>query len=596
MIETQQRKNTSPFSRRRLADGKSALTRDRKPTPEKEEIPPIPGSENALRFVPLGGLDEIGRNMAYFEYKDEIFIIDMGLQFPEEETPGIDYIIPNIASLEPKKRNIKGIVLTHAHYDHIGAVPYLIGKLGNPPIYTTKLTKALIERRQEEFVNAPKLNIIIVNEKDKVKIGEYFDLEFFGVPHTVPDNIGVVVKTPVGNMVHFSDFRFEYDEKDNPQGIDEFKRIGNLGIHSFMIDSTNAEQEGHSLSEKVVQENLEKLFANAKGRIILATFSSMITRLGEIIKIADKLGRKVIIVGRSMKDNLEIAQNLGYIKAKKGLIISAEEIRKYKDDKVVILTTGAQGETSAGMMKIINGENKNIRIKAGDTVVFSSSVIPGNEASVQVLKDNLSRQGAIVYHSKIIDIHASGHAPKEDLKLAMELVRPRFVAPVHGYYFMRAANAQNAVEAGVKRENVRLMDNGQVAVITKDEFIITKETVPAFYIMVDGLGVGDVGEVVLRDRRVLAAEGMVVLIVTLDKQTGRVLKNPDIISRGFIYLRENQELLDEMRRRIRGIVSRIPRREQELDYLKTLFRDQVAEYLYRKTNRRPMVLPVIIEI
>ncbi|HUY69885.1 MAG TPA: ribonuclease J, partial [Candidatus Tyrphobacter sp.] len=265
-------------------------------------------------------------------------------------------------------------------------------------------------------------------------------------------------------------------------------------------------------------------------------------------------------------------------------------------DKVVILTTGAQGETSAGMMKIINGENKNIRIKAGDTVVFSSSVIPGNEASVQVLKDNLSRQGAIVYHSKIIDIHASGHAPKEDLKLAMELVRPRFVAPVHGYYFMRAANAQNAVEAGVKRENVRLMDNGQVAVITKDEFIITKETVPAFYIMVDGLGVGDVGEVVLRDRRVLAAEGMVVLIVTLDKQTGRVLKNPDIISRGFIYLRENQELLDEMRRRIRGIVSRIPRREQELDYLKTLFRDQVAEYLYRKTNRRPMVLPVIIEI
>ncbi|HUY69783.1 MAG TPA: ribonuclease J, partial [Candidatus Tyrphobacter sp.] len=377
MIETQQRKNTSPFSRRRLADGKSALTRDRKPTPEKEEIPPIPGSENALRFVPLGGLDEIGRNMAYFEYKDEIFIIDMGLQFPEEETPGIDYIIPNIASLEPKKRNIKGIVLTHAHYDHIGAVPYLIGKLGNPPIYTTKLTKALIERRQEEFVNAPKLNIIIVNEKDKVKIGEYFDLEFFGVPHTVPDNIGVVVKTPVGNMVHFSDFRFEYDEKDNPQGIDEFKRIGNLGIHSFMIDSTNAEQEGHSLSEKVVQENLEKLFANAKGRIILATFSSMITRLGEIIKIADKLGRKVIIVGRSMKDNLEIAQNLGYIKAKKGLIISAEEIRKYKDDKVVILTTGAQGETSAGMMKIINGENKNIRIKAGDTVVFSSSVIPG---------------------------------------------------------------------------------------------------------------------------------------------------------------------------------------------------------------------------
>ncbi len=560
---------------------------------KKKEKP----SEEPLRLVPLGGLEEIGRNMAFFEYKDEIVLVDMGIQFPEEETPGIDFIIPNITYLETKKKNILGLVLTHGHFDHIGAIPYLIGKLGNPTVYTAKLTKAIIQKRQEEFVNAPKLNVVAIDNGDKMKIGKYMELEFFGVDHTIPDSCGVVIKTPIGNIVHAGDFRVDYDDEDNPKRIQEFKHIGSLGIHTFMVDSTNAEEPGRSLSEKVVEKNLEELFKKAEGRVILSTFSSMLTRIAEIIIIAEKLGRRVALNGRSMKDNVQIAQTLGYMKFKKDSVIPIEEASKHKDNKLLILTTGSQGESGAGLMRIVNGEHRHIRIKPGDTVIFSSSVIPGNERSLQNLRDNMARQGAIVYHENILDIHSSGHAPKEDLVTVMKLIKPKFLMPIHGYYFMRHQNGQNGIEAGILRGNIRVMDNGQVALLTKDQFIISSETVPANYIMVDGLGVGDVGEVVLRDRRVLAQEGMVVIIVTLDRKTGRVLKNPDIISRGFIYLKENQEMLDEMRKRIRGIVSRIPQHQNvDADYLKTLFRDQIGQFLYNKTYRRPMILPVVIEI
>jgi len=553
--------------------------------------------EDILRIVPLGGLEEVGRNMAYIEYKDEIVIIDMGLQFPEEETPGIDYIIPNISSLEHKKQNIRAVIITHGHYDHIGAIPYLIGKLGNPTIYTAKLTKAIIEKRQEEFVNAPKLNVVSVQNHQTAKVGEYFDLEFIGVEHTIPDACGVILKTPVGNIVHFGDFRVDYPEVGDANGLDEIKRIGNMGVHTFMCDSTNAEEPGKTLSERIVEKNLEMLFKGAEGRIILTTFSSMLTRIAEIIRISEKLGRKVILNGRSMKDNVQISETLGYFKVKKGTIIPMEEIHKHKDDKIMIITTGAQGESGAGLMRIVSGEHKHIRVKAGDTIIFSSSVIPGNERSVQTLKDNLTRQNAIVHQSTIIDIHASGHAPAGDLTMVTELLKPKFFMPIHGYYYMRAANGKNAVEGGVDKENVVLMDNGQVAELTKDSFVITNEEVPAHYIMVDGLGVGDVGEIVLRDRKVLAQEGMVVVIATIDRKTGRILKNPDIISRGFIYLKDNQQILDEIRNKIRHIINRIPKDQAiDPDYLKTLFRDQIGQFIYSKKNRRPMILPVVIEI
>lgn len=556
-----------------------------------------PEKEGVLKFVPLGGLEEIGRNCSFFEYGDEIVLIDAGIQFPEEETPGIDYIIPNMSYLQTKKENIRGLILTHGHYDHIHALPYIIEKIGNPVIYTAQLTRALVEKRFQEFPNLPKLKFEMVKNGDRFRISENFQAEFFDVGHTIPDATGVILETPAGKMVHFGDFRLDVDKDGHPEHLEIFERIGKMDIHSIFVDSTNSHKEGHSLSERIVEKNLEDLFKQAKGRIIVATFASLLTRIAEIIKIGEKLGKKIVLNGRSMKDNIQIAQNLGYIKAKKDIIIPIEEVNKYKDDKILILTTGAQGEPTAGLMRIVNGEHKIIGLKKTDMVIFSSSVIPGNERSVQALTDNIARQVDEVYNSKLLDIHTSGHGPQEDIKLVIKLTKPKFVVPVHAYYFMRALTKKLAQEAGVAKENTILIDNGQVCQISKDEFKITDQLVDASYVMVDGLGVGDVGEIVLRDRLALSKEGMVVVITTIDRHTGRILKNPDIISRGFIYLKENKELLDGIRQKIKGIIYRIPNRhEVDMDYVKGLIRDQIGQFLYTKTQRRPMVLPVVIEV
>jgi len=574
---------------------KAVHSRSHKPAQAKKQIPKP--RTDAVRIVNLGGLEEIGRNMSYIEYKDDIIIIDMGFQFPEESTPGIDYIIPNIKELQPKKDKIRAVIITHGHFDHIGAIPYLIGKLGNPPIYTLKLPKAIIERRQEEFVNAPKLNTIDIKYGDKKKVGKHFELEFFGVEHTIPDAMGVVIKTPLGNIVHFGDFHLDRDKQGNIYHDDEMERIGKMGIHTLMMDSTSALVKGTGISEHEVVDNLEKLFSDANGRIIVATFSSMLTRIGEMIKIAEKMDKKVIINGRSMKQNVQIAQNLGYFKFKKGTIIPIQEMAKHKPEKIVIISTGAQGEPNAGLMRIVNGDHKYIQIEKGDTFVFSSSVIPGNERSVQILTDNIARQGAIVFNTKLIDIHKGGHAPQEDLKIMLRKIKPKFLVPVHAYYHFRYVAGQMGVESGIPEKNIRLVDNGDVMYLTKDKLEVADEEVNTSYVMVDGLGVGDVEEVVLRDRLMLAEEGMIVIIATINRKTGRLVKNPDIISRGFIYLRENQELLREIRAKIKNIVNRIPRHQQvESDYIKALFRNQIGQFVFKKTHRRPMILPVIIEV
>jgi ribonuclease J len=553
--------------------------------------------EESLRWAALGGLEEVGRNMTFFEYRNEIIVVDVGFQFPEEETPGIDYIIPNTAYLEERKKNIKAVIITHAHYDHIGGVPYLMEKLGNPPIYTAALTKEIVNKRQEEFTKAPKLNYQIVKDKEKIQLSKYFEMEIFGVAHNIPDTFGFVLTTPIGKIAYVGDYKFDYDKEGKPKGLDELKKIGEQGIHALFLESTNAEEPGYSLSERIVEKNLEELFKKSSGRIIIALFASLVNRIDEILKIADRLGRKVALSGYSMQSNIQIAQNLGYIKAKKDLIIPLEEVKKHPDDKIIILSTGAQGEPNASLIRIINGEHRLISLKATDTVILSASVIPGNERGVQMLKDGISRQGAKVYYSKIIDIHSSGHAPQEELKMTTKLINPKFFIPIYGYLFMRATNNELAVQAGVPQKNTFLPSNGQVMEFSPNQVQLTKEELPVSYVMVDGLGIGDVGEVVLRDRRVLAQEGMVVVITTIDRRTSQLIKNPDIISRGFIYLRENQTLLEDIRHRIRGMINRLPRYQPlDADYLKSLIRDQIGQFLYNKTKRRPMVLPVVIEV
>lgn len=552
---------------------------------------------DTLYWVPLGGLEEVGRNSMFFEYNDEIVIIDMGIQFPEEETPGVDWIIPNVSYLEKKKQNIRGMIITHAHYDHFGAVPYVLQRLGNPIIYGTPLIRAILEKRLAEVPNAPKLRFVEIKNHSKVTISPHFNAEFFGVSHTVPDTTGIVLDTPAGAMVHFADFRLDYDEKDNPINLQEFEWLGTKGVHSLLIDSTNADYGGHATSEKIVIQNLEKLFRNAEGRIILSTFASMIERLGEIIEIAERIGRKVMINGRSMKENLEIAKNLGYLKFKKDTIVPLESLNRYRDSEVLILSTGAQGQENAGLMRIVNGEHKMIRVKPGDTVIFSSSVIPGNERAVQNLKDNFTRQGAIVHTNTDLDIHSSGHSPGPDLTLVAKLCKPKFIVPIHGYYYKRAANIQNAKPLGIPKEKVILADNGQIVKIEKEAVTITNKTVDSHYVLVDGLGVGDVEAVVLRDRKLLAQEGMVVIIVTINRKTNKLVKNPDVISRGFIYLKDNTRLIDEMRAKIRTLVGQTEQaRAPEPEYIKALIRDQVGLLIYKRTQRRPMVLPVMIEI
>lgn len=554
--------------------------------------------EDVVRWVALGGLEEIGRNMMFLEYGDEIIIIDAGLQFPEEETPGIDYIIPNTTYLEMKKKKIKALVITHGHYDHIGAIPYILGKIGNPPIYATQMSREIILKRQEEFPNAPKPVFTMIKGGEKHELSNNFSVTFFNVEHNIPEGVGMIIHTPIGNVVHPGEFKFDYDNDGKPRGMDTWKWVGEQKIHTLMLDSTGVEKPGWSISERVVEEELENLFKKAKGRIIVGTFASLLDRLAEIIKIAERLGRKIAISGYSMKTNLQIAQRLGFIKVKKDTFISLEDINKYPDNKIMIIATGAQGEPNAALMRIANAEHRQIKIKKGDEVVLSSSVVPGNERSVDNLKDNLSRQGAVIYDYKMLDIHSSGHAPQEELKAVMKMVKPRFFLPIHGQYFRRWRNTQFAQEViGLKPEETILSDNGVVVELRKDSIKTTKEKLPAYYVMVDGLGVGDVGEIVLRDRRALAEDGMVVIITVLSRQSGKVLKNPDIISRGFIYLRENQELLNDIRRKIRNIIQAIPRRQSlDADYLKTTIRNQIGSFLYKKIQRRPMILPVIIEV
>ena len=551
-----------------------------------------------LRIIPLGGLGEVGLNMILLEYKRKILIIDMGFGFPSEDMPGIDCIIPNISYLKGKERNILGAVLTHGHYDHIGAIPYIIPRIGSIPMYGSLLTKGIILKRQEDFPNQPKLDIETVKDGSRIKLGS-FRIEFFRQNHNIPDNFGLFIETPVGNIVHTSDFKFdESPVNELPTDFEKLKKIGQRGILLLMSESTGAEEEGHSLSEKTILKNLDKVFKKAEGRIIAASFASLINRIQQLISLSEKYKRKVAIEGYSMKTNIEIAQNLKRIIAKKGTFIKTQDINKFPDSKITIICTGAQGEEGAVFMRIANQEHKFIHLKKRDTVIFSSSVIPGNERTVQILKDEFHRQGAKVFHYKMMDIHASGHAKQEELSQMIRIMTPKFFLPVYGHYSMLVRHAEIAEETGILRENIVVAENGQVINLNQKRIFVEKEKVPSSYVMVDGLGIGDVGEVVLRDRQNLARDGMFVIVAVVDRTAGKVKGSPDIISRGFVYLRESKELLRDTRRQVVAIVNRAAGSGGAVNwsYVKNEIRNKIGQFLFSRTKRRPMVLPVVIEV
>jgi len=550
-----------------------------------------------VKVVPLGGLGEVGKNMTLLEYEGQILIIDMGLNFPEDDSPGVDYIIPNISYLKGRKEDILGVVFTHGHYDHIGAVPYFMNKLGNPALYGSPLTMGIIEQRQDDFPSQPKLNKTAVEDGSIIKLGP-FKVEFFHQNHNIPQNLGLFIETPVGNILHTSDFKFDKTPQNGPStDFKKLKEFSERGVHLMLSDSTGAEIEGSSLSEKTISENMEEIFQNAKGRIITATFSSLINRVQDIIELSEKYGRKVVIEGYGMKTNVELARNLGLISFSKGTLVERKNADSLPDNKTTIICTGAQGEERAALMRITQGQHRFFELRERDTVVFSSSVIPGNERSVQNLRDDILRQGADVYHYKMMDIHAKGHAQSEEIEEMIKLMKPNYLIPIHGQYSMLVRHKKIADKTGVPEKTV-IIENGEPVELTPQKVYKTDEQINTKPVMVDGSGVGDVGGVVLYDRKELAESGIFVVIVVLDKKTKKLKNSPDIISRGFVYLRESQDLLAETRKKTREIIKEASRSRKTANSkkIKKEMEQKIEDFLYSKTRRRPIVLPVVIEV
>lgn len=562
-------------------------------------ITPTADSDLKLKIYALGGLEEIGRNCTVIECGDDIIIIDVGLMFPEEGMPGIDYIIPNVAGFKGREKNIRGVIITHGHLDHIGAISHVLPKIGNPPIYTAPLTAGMIRGRHEEYPNVPKLNMVVVEHADeRFKIGKNFIFEPFHINHTISDAFGAAVHTPFGTVLITGDFKFDFTPvNEEPADLGRIAMFGSKGVLALLSDSTGADLPGHQISEQIVYDELDRIIAKAPARLIIGTFSSLLTRVQIILTLCEKYGRRVLIQGRSMQKNVDLAHELGYLQFKPGTIISEDEYGKYRDEQLVVLCTGAQGEKNAALMRIATGEHRFLKLQEGDTVIFSSSVVPGNERSVQRLKDTLVRHGASIVHYANMDVHAGGHAKQEDLKLMLRLTKPKFFIPIHGNRFMLAAHGRLAASVGVAKENVFIADNGQVMAFDVNGGRLTEERMPAEYVMVDGLGVGDVSEIVLRDRTQMSEDGMLVVIATMEESTGELIGNPDIISRGFIFVKENKEIIDKTRLLVRKILEASDHKSPVFDeFIKNKIRNDVGQFLFSQTKRRPMVLPVIIEV
>ncbi|HDQ16935.1 MAG TPA: ribonuclease J [Candidatus Vogelbacteria bacterium] len=590
-------KNVNPKKRTNRIIKKT--TKSLVPTgPKMKKIsPPAPG---VIRIIPLGGVEEVGKNMSAIEIGNDIIVIDAGIQFPDEDSPGVDFIIADTSYLEERKNRIRALVITHGHLDHIGGIPYIINKIGNPPIYTTLLTAVIIKKRQDEFPHLPKLNIQVITDNDRLKLGQ-IPVSFFSPTHTIPDSIGIVVGTPFGNIIFTGDIKIETENEQPVKSEEEmYGRLAKEKTLCLIADSTNVEKPGFSRPEKEVQENIKKIIANVKGRVIVSTFASLFDRIIFIIKASEELGKKVVVEGRSMKTNVEIAKELGILKVKRDTIIGSDIMDEYPDNKIVILATGAQGDAFAALVRISSREHKNIKIRKNDTILLSSSIVPGNEKSVQKLKDNLSRQGAKILHYGIVDIHSSGHSHQDEVKWVHSILKPKFFIPVHGHHFMLKVHADIAQLMGLPEKNIIVPDNGMIIEIADRGRKIIKRPEKAGnrLVMVDGLGNDNIKEVVIRDRQMLSQDGMFVIIAIIDTSSGKVRKSPDIISRGFVYLKESQELLHHVRQLTRKTIEEGSTKMHPInfDYLKNNVREEIGKYLYQKTLKRPIILPVLIEV
>lgn len=551
--------------------------------------------QNKLSLIPLGGLGEIGKNMTVVEYKNQILVIDAGIMFPEEEMLGIDLVIPDITYLVENKEKVLGLILTHGHEDHIGALPYVLPQL-NIPIYGSRLTLGLAEAKLQEHGLDRYAQLIPVNPGDSVKIGT-FKVDFINVNHSIAGVLGLAIHTPVGTIVHTADFKIDHTPVDgDPLDFRKFAELGEKGVLVLLSDSTNVEREGYTVSERVLAEKFEELFLRAEGRLIVATFSSNIHRVQQVVNAAIVHNRKVAFVGRSMINVVSIAKDLGYLQIPEGIEVDLDQLDRLPANQVAIVTTGSQGEPLSALSRMAMGEHRKVAIMPGDTVIISASAIPGNEKLIARTINHLFKQGANVVYESTTGVHVSGHARQEELKLMLNLVKPKFFVPVHGEYRHLVQHANLAKEIGIPSENVFIAENGDVLEFTPDSGRLAGR-VTAGRVFVDGLGVGDVGSVVLRDRKQLSQDGILIAVITIDRDNGKILAGPDIVSRGFVYVREAESLMDEVKSRVKAVLDNCLTQENcDWSMMKGRVREALSKFLYEKTKRRPMILPIIMEV
>ena len=549
-----------------------------------------------LKIIPLGGLHEVGKNITVFEYEDEIIVVDCGLSFPEDDMLGIDLVIPDITYLQKNVDKIKGLIITHGHEDHIGSVPYVLKQI-NIPVYAPRLAMGLIRNKLEEHKILRSSKLIEVMQGETITLGKHFKVEFIRSTHSIPDSVMLAIKTPVGTILHTGDFKVDYTPIDGKiMDLGRIAELGNEGILALMSDSTNAERKGFTMSESSIGPVFDNLFDGCTKRIVVATFASNVHRVQQIVNSAVKYKRKIAVCGRSMINMINTARELGYIDCPEDLFIDIDMMSTYNDEQLVIITTGSQGETMSALTRMAAGDHRKVKITPNDLVIISANPIPGNEKLVSKVIDDLMQIGAEVVYSALADVHVSGHACQEEQKLIFALAKPKFFIPVHGEYRQLIAHAETAQSMGIPAKNIVLMENGRVVELSEDEIKLAG-MVPNGRVLVDGLGVGDVGNIVLRDRQHLSQDGLIVIVLTMDSSTGEVVAGPDVISRGFVYVRESENLMDEVKSVVRHEIKKCEEKEiRDWSTIKSTVRENLRDYIFVKTKRNPMIIPIIMEV